>query len=441
MAATIISTTTTTNQAAGAVTTTIPVIPAGALVVVRYTSFLGAVGVPTSANLTFSQRGPKATENGTNEACQFFTAVNGATRRTNEVITTTPGSPERANVCVDVITGADTAAIASSPNVVWSTASGTTPSQTITRAGQKSLVLAVYMGDSNGATITPNGSTTTVLNGSDGGANHWWFGNATTPGGPGSITIGGTTSATEVWVLSVMEIPSGGGIFNAVAPLTTSAGFTTTDTFAALTTDQGGLLLVVDVSIGGGTSLTTGVGVSGGGLTWAQLNGYYFNQGPGTVYSGLWWALAPSALSAQVISVSWPGANDSSASLYVLGNAKSFTGLTAGVDYATSQSNGTSTAASTSLTTKANGSWALASGLSWQGAYSAPAANTTTLVSLNGSAAVARSDNPLAVGTYALGFTITTSQVWQMAGMEVLYEFGGVGAGSISPLVNFGFGF
>jgi hypothetical protein len=191
----------TSGTASGSTTLTITPtsIPSGAVVVFLYSCWTGVTGVPTSANLTFTQRATTNHSSGNNYAL-IFTAVSGSTLSSEAISVTTPGAGERPSGSVVVLTGADTGSLT---NAATNTATGSSGTVAVTAVGTASWVLGTLAGFGTSVTASAGASTTQLYNPAGSNMN---FHSRNTSAGTGSITLTATFSGSADWAAAAIEI-------------------------------------------------------------------------------------------------------------------------------------------------------------------------------------------------------------------------------------------
>jgi hypothetical protein len=197
---TIASVTSGTATTTATVVVTPASIPSGAVVVALYSCWANPTGVPTSTNLTFTQRASVEQYSGTNTA-YIFTAVAGADLSNEAISSTAALSIERPTVSIVVLTGANTGALT---NTATASASSASASVTVTAAGPASWVLGSLAGYGAGETNASAGASTTELY-NEIGANIALHCRNTTAGS-GSTTLAATLTGTSDWVFAAIEI-------------------------------------------------------------------------------------------------------------------------------------------------------------------------------------------------------------------------------------------
>jgi len=209
-------------------------------------------------------------------------------------------------------------------------------------------------------------------------------------------------------------------ITNHITPVSNN-GYNPCSTTLAFTTTKTNQLIIVAVAAGG-TSAITNMTVSGGtGLSWTKAASNI--SSPSGMYTSVWYAWASSVQTAQTITAAATPTtgNNITATLWALDGAKDMTGLTAGTDYVTGSGSTSGAAGYTiNVTTKAAGSWLLAAGGAWSSTAVAIADNTIVYQVILGFWQQRRTDQPLAVGTWAIGDTGSAGDEWSLAVMEVL---------------------
>lgn len=184
---------------------------------------------------------------------------------------------------------------------------------------------------------------------------------------------------------------------------------TSAATGASVSTSGTNRILLASLTVGAGAYIT-GTSVSGGGLTWAKIDS---QQGNDSAFQFLtteiWWAWAAIAITNQTITASWTNLGQATISVQAWSGSKDYTGLTAGVDFATSKAHGASANSSVNITTLKAGSWVVASTCIADAVGVTANANCAHLFSesifTNAHAFDERTDSPVSVGTYAIGST------------------------------------
>jgi hypothetical protein len=193
---TIASVTSNTATSSATLVLTPSSIPSGAVVVYIYTCWERATGVPTSANLTFTQRAHQPAA-GTSTAA-IYTAVAASTLTSEAISVTSIGGSERPSGSVVVLTGANAGALTNTATNFGTSASA---SATVTAVGAASFVLAVIAG--TGATASAGADTTTFYAPASPNLN---FHGRNTTAGTGSITVTATLTGSVDWNAAAIEI-------------------------------------------------------------------------------------------------------------------------------------------------------------------------------------------------------------------------------------------
>lgn len=209
------------------------------------------------------------------------------------------------------------------------------------------------------------------------------------------------------------------------------ASVTSLNTGAAVTTSVANCLIVAGLVTGNGGSLISGSSISGGGLTWNKIAASVItgNLAPdGT--SEFWFAWAAAAITNQTITANWSNSSDGLLAVQAFSGSQDYTSLTANTDYAvaTNNSSGTGTDNAVSITTKKSGSWVVSISGFRNADSNSNDANCQSLATFAGGgsglpkqALVERTDSPVNIGTYAIGFSTTNDLFgWTNAALEII---------------------
>lgn len=181
-----------TSVNTGATATVTPAsIPNGAVVVALYSGYPFADGVPTSSNLTFTER---QTADFSGPACTIYTAV-AASALTSEAISIT-ATGEVPRLTIAVLTGANTSALST---VGYNRAANANWTLTVNAGTDTGYLLAsgTVLTASGG---TPGTGTTEMYDGQTDAFNGAWH-LRTTNTGTGNLTVSGTFGNANMYRL------------------------------------------------------------------------------------------------------------------------------------------------------------------------------------------------------------------------------------------------
>lgn len=221
-----------------------------------------------------------------------------------------------------------------------------------------------------------------------------------------------------------------------------STSFSSSLAVSGVTTTVSNVQLFVFLTTGQGDFFTS---VSGGGLTWTELDNAFFSAAA-NARTQIWTARASSTITSQTITASRSSSNASKMWLIMFEGCTDYTSLVKNTDYACqkTETDEDTGEVAVSLTTKAADSLIYGVYTSWSNTATLTASSNTTKVDeantndTNG-ALVRRTDNPLAVGTYSIGITNSTTGNWRgtiIHGIEILGTGGGGGGLSIPVAMN-----
>ena len=136
-------------------------------------------------------------------------------------------------------------------------------------------------------------------------------------------------------------------------------------------------LIVCGLSIAEGTT-ATGLGISGGALTW----NVQVTASRGSQVAAIAWAWAASTITSQTITASWTNNNNGALACRAVSGSKDYTGLTPGTNYATvTKTTPACSNCTISITPVGTGSWAVCSGNQWSSTSVTANAGTTVMYS------------------------------------------------------------